>query len=164
MPSYNLPHYYLVADNKCMNLKDHQLFYHISVYVNQQKYIKGKSCLPLEFTGVSWLTLPTILASNLHVENNGILHSCQLNPRETKSGRGCQKDATWCILLHFGYRICSVKSLNIGTIGREYTSLWPPWLIEKSVLQNSQNANLFPFRECLMKWNSSVHAVLNTLS
>ena len=37
------------------------------------------------------------------------------------------------------------------------TSLWPPWLIEKSVLQNSQNANLFPFRECLMKWNSSVH-------
>jgi hypothetical protein len=32
------------------------------------------------------------------------------------------------------------------------------------VLQNSQNANLFPFQECLMKWNSSVHAVLNTLS
>jgi hypothetical protein len=44
------------------------------------------------------------------------------------------------------------------------TSLWPPWLIKKSVLQNSQNANLFPFRECLMKWTSSVHAILNTLS
>jgi hypothetical protein len=24
-----------------------------------------------------------------------------------------QKDAKWCILLHFGYKICSVKSLNI---------------------------------------------------
>ena len=24
-----------------------------------------------------------------------------------------QKDAKWCILLHFGYEICSVKSLNI---------------------------------------------------
>jgi hypothetical protein len=31
------------------------------------------------------------------------------NPRETKSGR---KDAKWCILLHFGYKICLVKTLN----------------------------------------------------
>jgi hypothetical protein len=27
-----------------------------------------------------------------------------------------QKDAKWCILLHFGYQICSVKSLNILNI------------------------------------------------
>ena len=27
--------------------------------------------------------------------------------------RKFQKDAKWCILLHFGYKICSVKSLNI---------------------------------------------------
>ena len=24
-----------------------------------------------------------------------------------------QKDAKWCILLHFGYKICVVKTLNI---------------------------------------------------
>ena len=51
--------------------------------------------------------------------------SCNIhaNPRETKSGREgsgpppklfFQKDAKWCILLHFGYTICSVKSLNIN--------------------------------------------------
>ena len=39
------------------------------------------------------------------------------NLRETKSGRGrggenCfHQDAKWCILLDFGYKICSVKSL-----------------------------------------------------
>jgi hypothetical protein len=27
-----------------------------------------------------------------------------------------QKDAKWCILLHFGYKICSVKSLNIHVV------------------------------------------------
>ena len=47
------------------------------------------------------------------------------NPRETKSGRGLglgglplpkRKDAKWCIMLHFGYTICSVKSLNINVV------------------------------------------------
>ena len=56
------------------------------------------------------------------------------NPRETKSGRGSrvchaqqpppqkivfQKDAKWCILLLFGYKICSVESLNIVWINHE---------------------------------------------
>ena len=30
-----------------------------------------------------------------------------------------QKDAKWCILLHFGYKICSVKSLNIVSKNHE---------------------------------------------
>ena len=46
-----------------------------------------------------------------------LLHA---NSRETKIGRVggglkflFQKDAKWCILLHFGYKICVVKTLNI---------------------------------------------------
>ena len=38
------------------------------------------------------------------------------NPRETKSDR---KDAKWCILLHFGYKICLVKTLN-----RRFATSW----------------------------------------
>ena len=44
--------------------------------------------------------------------------SIHAKPRETKSGRGegGQKDAKWCILLHFEYKICVVKTLNIVLI------------------------------------------------
>ena len=52
-------------------------------------------------------------------------YTIHANPRETKSGRVSrvcpppsqkivfQKDPKWCILMHLGYKICSVKSLNI---------------------------------------------------
>ena len=64
------------------------------------------------------------------------------NLRETKSGSGgprrfapppphphhnffFQKDAKWCIRLHFGYKICVVKTLNNrGFSGRNWYSMW----------------------------------------
>ena len=47
------------------------------------------------------------------ISDVNIIHA---NPRETKSGR---KDAKWCILLHFGYKICLVKTLN-----RRFATSW----------------------------------------
>ena len=79
------------------------------------------------------------------------------NPRETKSGRGSrvchepppqkivfQKDAKWCILLHFGYQICSVKSLNIVWKNHEQMEI-SILHIYKSNLgpSNSDGSNLF---------------------
>ena len=32
---------------------------------------------------------------------------------------GTQKEAKWCILLHFGYKICLVKTLN-----RRFATSW----------------------------------------
>ena len=64
----------------------------------------------------------------IHVIQYLQLHTCQPS-RETKSGKGVgsggfappqkcffQKDAKWCTMLHFGYTICSVKSLNINVV------------------------------------------------
>ena len=38
-------------------------------------------------------------------------HTCQ--PSRDPQKIVFQKDAKWCILLHFGYKICSVETLNI---------------------------------------------------
>jgi hypothetical protein len=67
---------------------------------------KGKSCLPLEFTVVSWLTLPTILASNLYVENNriclsesrGIKCNDSIWVKLCKKFFGLQKDLFTCFV------------------------------------------------------------------
>jgi hypothetical protein len=34
-----------------------------------------------------------------------------------------QKDAKWCIMLHFGYTICSVKSLNINVVWQNHEKM-----------------------------------------
>jgi hypothetical protein len=87
------------------------------------------------------------------------LNRIHANPRETKSGRGSrvchaqqpppqkivfQKDAKWCILLHFGYQICSVKSLNIVWKNHEQMEI-SILHIYKSNLgpSNSDGSNLF---------------------
>ena len=58
--------------------------------------------------------------SQIRFHSKIYLSSCHryihANPRETKSGR---KDAKWCILLHFGYKICLVKTLN-----RRFATSW----------------------------------------
>jgi hypothetical protein len=43
-----------------------------------------------------------------------------------------QKDAKWCILLHFGYKICSVKSLNI--VWKNHEKMENSWFYYDSLL------------------------------
>jgi hypothetical protein len=40
-------------------------------------------------------------------------------PERLEAVGGAQKDAKWCILLHFGYKICLVKTLN-----RRFATSW----------------------------------------
>ena len=60
-----------------------------------------------------------------------------------------QKDAKWCILLHFGYKICEVKTLNI--------LVWKNWFFFKKDAKRCISLS-----EMFNEINSSVHAVLNT--
>jgi hypothetical protein len=93
---------------------------------------------------------------------------------------GLQQNAPFCILLKkfiFSWFYHTIfKNLTTQILYpkcsrmHHFASFWKKRLPyhkmvhSVAVLENSQNANVFPFRECLMKWNSSVHAVLNTLS